>query len=48
MPYRADTSEATDWVGIAETYEQLARLTGSPVVEVNRALSVWRPAQKLD
>ena len=37
---RADTAEATDWVRIAELYEQLARLTGSPVVEVNRAVAV--------
>jgi RNA polymerase sigma factor (sigma-70 family) len=37
---RADTAEATDWVRIAELYEQLARLTGSPVVEVNRAVAL--------
>jgi predicted RNA polymerase sigma factor len=37
---RARTAEATDWVRIAELYEQLARSTGSPVVEVNRAVAL--------
>jgi len=37
---RARTAEATDWVLIAELYEQLARSTGSPVVEVNRAVAL--------
>jgi RNA polymerase sigma factor (sigma-70 family) len=37
---RADTAEATDWVRIAGLYEQLARRTGSPVVEVNRAVAL--------
>jgi RNA polymerase sigma factor (sigma-70 family) len=37
---RAETAEATDWVRIAELYESLARLTGSPVVEVNRAVAL--------
>ena len=37
---RARTAEATDWVRIAELYEQLARITGSPVVEVNRAVAL--------
>ena len=37
---RAETAEATDWVRIAQLYEQLARLTGSPVVEVNRAVAL--------
>jgi RNA polymerase sigma factor (sigma-70 family) len=37
---RAETAEATDWVGVARLYEQLARLTGSPVVEVNRAVAL--------
>jgi RNA polymerase sigma factor (sigma-70 family) len=37
---RAETPEATDWVRIADLYEQLARLTGSPVVEVNRAVAL--------
>jgi predicted RNA polymerase sigma factor len=43
---RTDTAEATDWVRIAYLYEQLARLTGSPVVEVNRAVALgmaYRP-----
>jgi len=34
------TAEATDWVRIAELYEELAQLTGSPVVEVNRAVAL--------
>jgi predicted RNA polymerase sigma factor len=37
---RAETAEATDWVRIAELYERLVRLTGSPVVEVNRAVAL--------
>jgi RNA polymerase sigma factor (sigma-70 family) len=37
---RARNADATDWVRIAELYEQLARLSGSPVVEVNRAVAV--------
>ncbi len=37
---RARTADATDWVQIAELYEQLARITGSPVVEVNRAVAL--------
>ena len=37
---RAETAEATDWVRIADLYEQLARVTGSPVVEVNRAVAL--------
>jgi predicted RNA polymerase sigma factor len=37
---RAETPEATDWVRIADLYEQLARVTGSPVVEVNRAVAL--------
>jgi RNA polymerase sigma factor (sigma-70 family) len=36
----AETADATDWVRIADLYEQLARLTGSPVVEVNRAVAL--------
>ena len=36
----AETAEATDWVRIADLYEQLARVTGSPVVEVNRAVAL--------
>jgi predicted RNA polymerase sigma factor len=37
---RAETAEATDWVRIADLYERLARITGSPVVEVNRAVAL--------
>jgi RNA polymerase sigma factor (sigma-70 family) len=37
---RAETAEATDWARIAELYERLARVTGSPVVEVNRAVAL--------
>jgi RNA polymerase sigma factor (sigma-70 family) len=37
---RAETPEVTDWVQIAGLYEQLARRTGSPVVEVNRAVAL--------
>jgi RNA polymerase sigma factor (sigma-70 family) len=37
---RAATAAATDWIHITELYEQLARLTGSPVVEVNRAVAL--------
>jgi RNA polymerase sigma factor (sigma-70 family) len=37
---RAETAENTDWVRVADLYEQLARLTGSPVVEVNRAVAL--------
>src|ERR687896_95517 len=29
-----------DWAQIAASYEELARLTGSPVVELNRAIAV--------
>jgi len=37
---RARTPEETDWPRIAALYEALARLTPSPVVELNRALAV--------
>jgi RNA polymerase sigma factor (sigma-70 family) len=37
---KAETAEATDWVRIADLYERLARVTGSPVVEVNRAVAL--------
>jgi predicted RNA polymerase sigma factor len=37
---RARTPDATDWVRIAGLYEQLARITGSPVVELNRAVAL--------
>ena len=37
---KVETAEATDWVRIADLYERLARVTGSPVVEVNRAVAL--------
>jgi RNA polymerase sigma-70 factor, ECF subfamily len=37
---RAARAEDTDWRGIAALYEQLAVLTPSPVVELNRAVAV--------
>src|SRR5262249_30658984 len=37
---RARTAEETDWRRIAELYEALARVTPSPVVELNRAVAV--------
>ncbi len=37
---RARSTADTDWVRIASAYEQLARLTGSAVVEVNRAVAL--------
>ena len=37
---RARTADATDWVRIASLYEQLARMSGSPVVELNRAVAL--------
>ncbi len=37
---RARTPAETDWGRIAELYEALARLTPSPVVELNRAVAV--------
>ena len=37
---RAHTNEETDWVRIAALYAQLARLTPSPVVELNRAVAL--------
>lgn len=36
----APTAEETDWVQIVEWYDELVRLTGSPVVELNRAVAV--------
>jgi predicted RNA polymerase sigma factor len=38
----APSVEATDWPRIAALYEALAALTGSPVVELNRAVAVSR------
>jgi RNA polymerase sigma-70 factor (ECF subfamily) len=37
---RAHTPAATDWPRIVALYEELARLTPSPVVELNRAVAV--------
>jgi len=37
---RARTNEETDWKAIAALYESLARLAGSPVVELNRAMAL--------
>jgi predicted RNA polymerase sigma factor len=37
---RARSAEETDWDRIAVLYEALSRLTGSPVVELNRAVAV--------
>ncbi|MFJ1935112.1 RNA polymerase sigma factor [Kitasatospora sp. NPDC088160] len=36
----APTAEETDWVQIVEWYDELARLTESPVVRLNRAVAV--------
>lgn len=36
----APTAEETDWVQIVEWYDELARLTDSPVVRLNRAVAV--------
>ncbi len=37
---RARTPEATEWARIADLYEVLARISGSPVVELNRAVAL--------
>ncbi|HYH61641.1 MAG TPA: RNA polymerase sigma factor [Solirubrobacterales bacterium] len=37
---RARVAADTDWVRIAQLYEALAALTGSPVVELNRAMAI--------
>jgi len=37
---RARTADATDWHRIVALYDALAELTGSPVVELNRAVAV--------
>jgi RNA polymerase sigma factor (sigma-70 family) len=37
---RALTPEDTDWAGIAALYAQLAAVTGSPLVELNRAVAL--------
>jgi RNA polymerase sigma-70 factor (ECF subfamily) len=36
----AVTAEATDWAEIVGLYDALARLDGSPVIELNRAVAV--------
>ncbi|WP_461002811.1 RNA polymerase sigma factor [Streptomonospora sediminis] len=36
----AQTAEETDWVQIVEWYDELVRLTGSPVVRLNRAVAL--------
>jgi RNA polymerase sigma factor (sigma-70 family) len=36
----ARTAEETDWVQIVEWYDELVRLTGSPVARLNRAVAV--------
>ena len=48
---RARTADATDWQRIAELYRELAELTRSPIVELNRAVAVsmaFGPARGLD
>jgi RNA polymerase sigma factor (sigma-70 family) len=37
---RARTAEETDWARIASLYAELARLTPSPVIELNRAMAI--------
>ncbi len=37
---RARVAEETDWRRIADLYERLSLLTGSPIVELNRAVAV--------
>jgi RNA polymerase sigma-70 factor, ECF subfamily len=37
---RASTPQATDWLSIVALYDALVELTGSPVVELNRAVAV--------
>lgn len=39
---RALTPEATDWAQIVALYDALVELTGSPVVELNRAVAISR------
>lgn len=48
---RARRPEDTDWVRIAALYDALSGLTGSPVVELNRAMAVamaFGPAEALE
>ena len=37
---RADSVESTDWPAVAALYERLAAITGSAVVELNRAIAL--------
>ena len=37
---RAQTAEATDWKRIASLYDELAQLTPSPIIELNRAVAL--------
>ncbi len=41
---RATTPEATDWPRIVELYTVLAHVTGSPIVELNRAVALGMAA----
>jgi RNA polymerase sigma factor (sigma-70 family) len=48
---RAATAQDTDWVQITTLYDELARLTPTPVVELNRAVAVsmaYGPAAGLE
>jgi RNA polymerase sigma-70 factor (ECF subfamily) len=48
---RAATATDTDWVNITALYDELARLTPSPVIELNRAVAVamaYGPAAGLE
>jgi RNA polymerase sigma factor (sigma-70 family) len=48
---RAATAQDTDWVHITTLYDELARLTPTPVVELNRAVAVamaYGPAAGLE
>jgi RNA polymerase sigma-70 factor (ECF subfamily) len=48
---RAHTPEETDWKRIAALYDELARLTPSPVIDLNRAVAVsmaFGPARGLE
>jgi RNA polymerase sigma factor (sigma-70 family) len=37
---RARTADATEWIRIATLYDELAELTPSPIIELNRAVAV--------
>jgi RNA polymerase sigma-70 factor, ECF subfamily len=48
---RARSADQTDWEKIAELYSELAALTGSPMVELGRAVAVgmaYGPAEALE